>query len=604
MQKTLSADRWSLLAWAIVIAGGAMFCWRSISMGGYFAEDAYITFRFATHLAEGHGLVWNVGGDPVEGYTSPLHVGLLALAIRLGATVETAALVISVGSIVGLTAVFIACVRREAGRLAPLAAFVLGVYLLDSRLAIHNTAGLDTTLYMFLLAANLLLAFRLVEHPTGGAALALAGIDLLCLLGRPDAAPYLAMQVAILLAASVWRVVRGRDHSLLVWVGVSQLVLVLAGLSYLAAKHAYFGYLLPNPFYLKSNQASELYGLMSVARYLRDTTLAMLPLAPALLFVDYRRLAVWWARPGSPSKTALLLLPPLAFLGYYTTVVPEVNFLNRFEYPTYFFFALAAAYVIALGEPLERITGWMADRMPARVPAVLAAAALAAGLAFQYRATAIDFPWFRIVESQYYRPIGDALAASGLGSRATVVFDSAGVVPYVSRFSHIDPVGLTDNVLSGRNPISVWERETYIWGREPDVYIGPEPPASPGATGCVDDPSIETRFVQRVLLAPDRYGEGKAYFRTYGHLGSRERCDLVHFRMRELRDRWDYKGEVPFPVPAPPEYTTFIYVRRSSPYGAELSRALEGFFARGPGIARPPQLGAPVSGAESGARSK
>ena len=70
--------------------------------------------------------------------------------------------------------------------------------------------------------------------------------------------------------------------------------------------------------------------------------------------------------------------------------------------------------------------------------------------------------------------------------------------------------------------------------------------------------------------------------------------------MRELRDRWDYKGEVPFPVPAPPEYTTYIYVRRSSPHGAELSRALDEFFAKGPGIARPPQLGAPQSTPVSG----
>jgi len=585
-----AAPRWTLITWAVVIAGAAIYCWRSITMGGYFAEDAYITFRFATHLAEGHGLVWNVGGDPVEGYTSPLHVGLLALAIRLGVQVQTAAMVISVASIAGLAAVFIAFVRREAGRLAPLAAFVLAVYLLDSRLAIHTTAGLDTTLYMFLLAANLLLACRLVERPTARAALALAGINLLCLLGRPDAAPYLAAQVAILLTAGAWRMVRGRDRSLFVWAGVSQLVLVVAGLGYLAAKYAYFGYLLPNPFYLKSNQVSELYGLRSVARFLRDTTLVMLPLAPALLFVDYGRLATWWFRANSQIKAALVLLPPLVFLAYYTTVVPEVNYLNRFEYPTYFFFALAAGLVVALGEPLERITGWIAHRVPARVPVVLAAVGLAAGLAVEYWGTAMVFPWFRIVEGQYYRPIGDALAASGLGARATVVFDSAGVVPYVSGFSHIDPVGLTDNVLSGRHPISIYERETYIFGRHPDVYIGPEPPAQAGATGCADDPSIATPFVQNVLLAPDRYGEGRAYFRTYGHLSAKERCDLLHYRMRELRDHWDYMGEAPYPVPAPPDYTTFVYVRRASPYRAELSRGMEGFFSKGPGIARPPQL--------------
>jgi hypothetical protein len=74
--------------------------------------------------------------------------------------------------------------------------------------------------------------------------------------------------------------------------------------------------------------------------------------------------------------------------------------------------------------------------------------------------------------------------------------------------------------------------------------------------------------------------------------------------MRELRDHWDYMGEAPYPVPAPPDYTTFVYVRRSSPHSVELSRALEAFFADGPGIARPPQLGVPPGNAESGAAIK
>jgi len=36
-------------------------------------DDAYITFRYARHLAEGYGLgAWNHTGEHVEGYSSPL----------------------------------------------------------------------------------------------------------------------------------------------------------------------------------------------------------------------------------------------------------------------------------------------------------------------------------------------------------------------------------------------------------------------------------------------------------------------------------------------------------------------------------------------------
>ncbi len=42
-------------------------------------DDAMISMRYAQNLAAGHGPVWNVGGEPVEGYTNPLWVAFMAL---------------------------------------------------------------------------------------------------------------------------------------------------------------------------------------------------------------------------------------------------------------------------------------------------------------------------------------------------------------------------------------------------------------------------------------------------------------------------------------------------------------------------------------------
>src|SRR4026207_598427 len=38
----------------------------------YFAlvDDAMISMRYAAHLADGNGLVWNIGEKPVEGFTN------------------------------------------------------------------------------------------------------------------------------------------------------------------------------------------------------------------------------------------------------------------------------------------------------------------------------------------------------------------------------------------------------------------------------------------------------------------------------------------------------------------------------------------------------
>jgi hypothetical protein len=52
--------------------------------------------------------------------------------------------------------------------------------------------------------------------------------------------------------------------------------------------------------------------------------------------------------------------------------------------------------------------------------------------------------------------------------------------------------------------------------------------------------------------------------------------------MRQLRDRWQLLGEVPYPVPVPPEFTTFAYVRAGSPHHEKLAAALEPIIGRKP----------------------
>lgn len=46
-------------------------------------DDAFITYRYAKHLAEGHGMVWNIGDPPIYGTSTFLYTLLLALCYRL-----------------------------------------------------------------------------------------------------------------------------------------------------------------------------------------------------------------------------------------------------------------------------------------------------------------------------------------------------------------------------------------------------------------------------------------------------------------------------------------------------------------------------------------
>src|SRR5262245_2787031 len=46
-------------------------------------DDAYISMRYARHLVDGHGLVWNVGEAPIEGFTNFLWVLWISVLTKL-----------------------------------------------------------------------------------------------------------------------------------------------------------------------------------------------------------------------------------------------------------------------------------------------------------------------------------------------------------------------------------------------------------------------------------------------------------------------------------------------------------------------------------------
>lgn len=64
---------------AVLLAAVLVHLALGLLLIGHVADDAYISLRYARNLAEGHGLVWNVGETvPVEGYSNLLWVLMMA----------------------------------------------------------------------------------------------------------------------------------------------------------------------------------------------------------------------------------------------------------------------------------------------------------------------------------------------------------------------------------------------------------------------------------------------------------------------------------------------------------------------------------------------
>lgn len=118
------------------------------------AEDAFIGFRFAKNLANGHGLIWNVGEPPVEGYTNFLWVVLCAFILKLGFNLllfaQTAGILASIASIM-YTYKFAYRLQKFKKLYALIPCLLLAV---SGPFATWATSGMETNFFgLFLLIA-------------------------------------------------------------------------------------------------------------------------------------------------------------------------------------------------------------------------------------------------------------------------------------------------------------------------------------------------------------------------------------------------------------------------------------------------------------------
>jgi arabinofuranosyltransferase len=211
-------------------------------------DDAYIAMRYARHLAEGQGLVYNIG-ERVEGYTSLLWVLILAGSRALGFGMVTASHVIGIA----LSVLTLILVYRMAARALPADATIGRLFpvlfLATSWIyAGWATGGLETALFAFL---TVLAVSHLQSRVSAGRAASdwLPLICLLLVLTRPEG---MLMAGVLGLASLVSDVRVGRRPLTTItrWVLVFALPLVILEIWRLR----YYGEWLPNTFYVKVNK--------------------------------------------------------------------------------------------------------------------------------------------------------------------------------------------------------------------------------------------------------------------------------------------------------------------------------------------------------------
>lgn len=423
-----------------------LFAWRATSYG-LLADDAFITFRYADHLAQGFGLSYNPG-ERVEGTSSLLWTLLLAGGSRIGLAPPDLAPVLGVlCGVMTLVAVH-SVARRLLGATSGAALVGAATVAINPSFTFWAASGMETVCFGLLLLMTWALACSRAAEQIRGAAL-LAVLAALLGLARPEG---LAAAVLLPLGLALRRVGR---RALLV---VTTLLVGFVAVE-LVWRLATFGALLPNPVYAKvaPTSAAVRRGLGYLWGFLNDD--GVLWLVPLVLLARYRS--------GRVASLAAVLL------GYTTLVVlAGGDGLYRHRLMAHVMPLVALLTVDGLAR-LQRMAprgSWGAS--------VLLVGAMATPL-FE-RGFFRDYPVEQVrAWEERWDAVGRALRVS-VPHDAVLASNVAGRVPYRSRLRTIDLLGLTDPIIA-LSPVTDFgkgyagherARPDYVLARRPDlVYL-------------------------------------------------------------------------------------------------------------------------------------
>jgi hypothetical protein len=412
-------------------------------------DDAYITFRYARHLAEGYGFgAWNHAGEHVEGYSSLLWMLLLAAAARLGIDVRIASKVLGIAAALIVIA---ALAWRRNDRPAFLAGLFLALYV---PFLLYAVSGMEAVAFTSLVTLALIgpAAWQPIVAP-------------LLVAMRPEGALVTAVDVLAL----AWRRERWR------WIVATT---VSGGLTFAAiAAHRWIAYhaLAPNTYYAKVAGGGIGHMKLGVV-YVGGWMLAHL-LVVALVAIGAR--ALWRARDRRGLTCVALLVAYILYMASAGGDPPTAFPLWRQ------FVHIAPAWVLVATSGLTSIVRHRAWRQVGAV----AGLALAANLGILLvqgrggpRPGAIDYvEWLASLSTP------TTIISSSYGGALPFIVDAIHIdalglnTPYIAKYGTFDPDGPQDSktdmrwVVEQRPDIieGYLSGKALLRGGNPDEIVGP-----------------------------------------------------------------------------------------------------------------------------------
>ena len=164
---------------------GAVFLCLASVWRHFILDDSFITYRYAENFVWFGEVTWNIGHDPVEGFTSFAWMLVNAAGISLGLSAVLTSQAVSVG--VALIMIALLCrVMRDVPVLLMIA--LVAALALSPVFALHATQGMETVFASFAYFVTVWSLLRFFETPTYRWGALWVGVAALSFVTRPEAA--------------------------------------------------------------------------------------------------------------------------------------------------------------------------------------------------------------------------------------------------------------------------------------------------------------------------------------------------------------------------------------------------------------------------------
>ncbi|MGI8650779.1 MAG: hypothetical protein ACR2KW_10445 [Rubrobacter sp.] len=484
-------------------------------------EDAFISFRYARNLLAGDGLVFNPGGERVEGITNLLWSLLLAAVSDAGGVPLLPEASVVVGILCGALVLVVALLwcyeelsrTMGTGTLTLVAAFPAPVLVMIAPgFAFYSGSGLEVALFALLPTVGLYGVCRggsSISSVSSAALVALGSVSLgLATMTRPEGP--LALGIAALASSGMGHTLGGKVYRLLATAVPGGLVV----LAFTGWRLYYYGSVLPNTAYAKAGgmEVVERWGIPYLLNAVQGNWFVigyLLILGDAILSRRFRARSL-----------AVLLITPL-WCAYLVYAGGDYMPFHRLLLPL-----IPAIYILAVAG-FARISSGLTQSLSVRrrlaLGAVVAAAVilpLAAEIPEQYEKEKARQA-HNLNENEGRREVARWFREND--PNAVVARNGVGVLGYYSNVEIVDMLGLNDEHLAhegDKHPSALPGHQSsdapYVLSREPEyIMVADLRPrfSFPGDRQLVESPELRERY-DLVRIKLDTGREIQAFHRS------------------------------------------------------------------------------------------